>query len=83
MGCTCENLPRNVEDDPDPDVPDDVHRAIKQRAARAGMTLSHYLLAEVTRVVEMPTIEELAARIRARGVVKDRGETPAEIIRRA
>lgn len=47
-------------------VPDDVHREAKARAARAGMSLSDYLLREVKRSVEAPTIEELLERMAAR-----------------
>jgi plasmid stability protein len=38
-------------------VPDDVHRRLKARAAVAGMSLSDYLLAEVRRALERPTLE--------------------------
>jgi plasmid stability protein len=47
-------------------VPEDVHRMLKARAALAGTSLSDYLLREITRVAEAPTPEELDARIRAR-----------------
>jgi plasmid stability protein len=47
-------------------VPDDVHRTLKVRAAAAGTSLSDYLLREITRVAHSPTPEELDARIRAR-----------------
>ena len=46
-------------------VPDELHREAKVRAARAGMTLSDYLLREIRRALEVPDIEELMARIRA------------------
>ena len=46
-------------------VPDDVHRQIKARAALAGMSLSEYLLREVERLIERPTREELLARLRS------------------
>jgi antitoxin FitA len=46
-------------------VPDDVHRTLKVRAAAAGTSLSDYLLREITRVAHSPTPEELDARIRA------------------
>ncbi len=49
------------------DVPDDVHRTLKARAAAEGTSLSDYVLREVTRVARSPTPEELDARIRARG----------------
>jgi hypothetical protein len=61
-------------------VPDAVHRKIKARAAQAGMTLSDYLLAEIERVVALPTRDEMLARLHARTRVRLR--TPvAEIIR--
>lgn len=61
-------------------VPDDTHREIKARAARAGMSLSDFLLREVERIVEAPPLEEVLARIAAR---KRRrlSETPAEAVR--
>lgn len=61
-------------------VPPDVHRALKERAAKAGMSLSEYLLAEVTDFASLPTIEELTERIRRRGPVQTK-TSPAEIIR--
>lgn len=49
------------------DVPPDVHRKLKVRAAEAGMTLSEYLLRELTEVARRPTVVELIERIRERG----------------
>jgi plasmid stability protein len=48
-------------------VPDDVHRTLKARAAAQGTSLSDYVLIEVTRAARTPTAEELDERIRARG----------------
>jgi len=48
------------------DVPDDVHRTLKARAAAQGSSLSEFVLKEVTRVARTPTPEELDARIRRR-----------------
>ncbi len=62
-------------------VPEDVHRTLKARAAQAGMSLSDYLLQEARHVAERPTPEEMAARLRARGPVR-RGLSSAPIIRR-
>jgi plasmid stability protein len=56
-------------------VPDDLHRRLKARAALEGLSLSDYLIAEARRAAERPTIEELRARVRARGAVRLR--TPA------
>jgi plasmid stability protein len=47
-------------------VPDDVHRTLKVRAAAEGTSLSEYVLREVTRAARTPTADELDARIRAR-----------------
>jgi plasmid stability protein len=47
-------------------VPEDLHRNLKSRAAMAGMSLSDYLLAELRRVAERPTREDLLERLRNR-----------------
>ena len=47
-------------------VPDDVHRRLKARAAMEGMSLSEYSLAELRRSLEQPTRRELAERVRSR-----------------
>lgn len=39
-------------------VPDDGHRVMKERAAKAGMSLSDYLLREVRQMASRPTMEE-------------------------
>jgi plasmid stability protein len=51
-------------------VPDEIHRVLKVRAAQAGMTLSDYLLKEMTAVAQRPTVEELIERVRRRGPVQ-------------
>jgi antitoxin FitA len=45
-------------------VPDDLHRRLKIRAAQQGLSLSEYLLRMAEREAERPTIEELTERIR-------------------
>lgn len=47
-------------------VPEDVHRTLKVRAAAAGTSLSEYVLRQVTREARAPTPEELDARLRLR-----------------
>ncbi|MGH7780824.1 MAG: hypothetical protein ACREQR_13460 [Candidatus Binataceae bacterium] len=47
-------------------VPDGLHRKLKARAALAGMSLSDYLLAEVRRSAERPTLDELREALRER-----------------
>jgi plasmid stability protein len=46
-------------------VPDALHRKIKARAALQGQTMSDYILAELRRIVERPTREELIERLSA------------------
>jgi len=50
-------------------VPDELHRRLKARAAMAGMSLSDYLLDEIRRAAERPTLEELRARLERRAAV--------------
>jgi plasmid stability protein len=47
-------------------VPDALHRRLKSRAALVGMSLSDFLLREISEVVQRPTIEELRARLEHR-----------------
>jgi len=47
-------------------VPEDVHRTLKSRAALAGMSLSEDLLQEARKLAERPTLEELCQRLRQR-----------------
>ena len=61
-------------------VPDDLHREVKARAARAGMSLSDFLLREVERIVEAPSVEEVVSRWAARARPR-LSATPAEVIR--
>ena len=44
-------------------VPDDLHRKLKVRAAELGMTLSDYLLAEAQQLAERPTLQEVIAQL--------------------
>lgn len=61
-------------------VPDEIHRTLKVRAAAAGKSLSDYVLAELKILAQQPTLAEMAERLRTRPPVKTR-LTPAEIIR--
>ena len=47
-------------------VPDSVHRILKSRAAQAGMSLSDYLLAELRKIAERPSMDELRKRLQQR-----------------
>lgn len=44
-------------------VPDELHRTLKVRAAKLGMTLSDYLLSEIEQVAEKPSLRELMERL--------------------
>jgi plasmid stability protein len=48
-------------------VPDALHRRLKTRAALAEMSLSEYLIREVRKIAERPTLDEIKARLRATG----------------
>jgi plasmid stability protein len=61
-------------------VPDALHRQLKARAALAGMSLSDYLVREVRKLVEQPTLEQVGERIAARTAVAP-GTSPAEAVR--
>lgn len=47
-------------------VPDALHRALKVRAATAGMSLSDYLLVEIKEIAERPTLAEIRERLHKR-----------------
>ncbi len=51
-------------------VPDDLHRSLKERAAREGTTLSDLILRELPRLARRPSPEELLERIRNREPVR-------------
>jgi plasmid stability protein len=44
-------------------VPDELHRNLKSRAALCGMSLSDYLLSEIRQIAERPTLDEMRARL--------------------
>jgi hypothetical protein len=48
-------------------VPDDLHRELKMRAAAAGMSLSDYIKRELDRRRRKSTIREIIARREAQG----------------
>jgi plasmid stability protein len=51
-------------------VPETVHRKLKSHAALDGMSLSEYLLAEVRRAADRPSLTELRQRLAQRTPVK-------------
>jgi plasmid stability protein len=62
-------------------VPDDLHRRLKVRAAEQGLSLSDYLLRMAEREASYPTIEELTDRIRRLGPSRMKEPPSAEIRR--
>jgi hypothetical protein len=62
-------------------VPPELHRKLKARAAAQGMSLSDFLLIEVERAMAVPTSEELRERIRRLPRVPH-GRPPSAEIRR-
>jgi plasmid stability protein len=62
-------------------VPEALHRALRARAARAGMTLSDYLRGELARAVQQLTPEELRDRLTTLEPAAVR-EPPARAVRR-
>jgi hypothetical protein len=61
-------------------VPDELHREAKARAAKKGKTLSDYLLEMLERELERPEPEELLRRLRERSPVYT-AESAAEMVR--
>jgi antitoxin FitA len=61
-------------------VPEDLHRALKERAAREGTTMSDILLTELPRLAYRPSADQLLARIKERSPV---GGPPAGDLIRA
>jgi antitoxin FitA len=58
-------------------VPDDVHRTLKVRAAAEGISLSDYIKRDLEELAKQATIEDVFARARARG---SSGVTAEEIV---
>jgi antitoxin FitA len=61
-------------------VPESLHRDLKARAARAGMTLSDYLLDLIRQAAERPEPDVLRARLRELAPVYP-SESPADAVR--
>jgi plasmid stability protein len=61
-------------------VPPDLHRRLKARAAMAGMSMSEYALRELRKSLERPTREEILERLASRPVRRLR-RPAADVIR--
>lgn len=62
------------------DVPDQLHRTLKSRAAREGTSLSDFLKKELTRSAERPTMQEWLERAQHAKPIRAK-KSPAQIIR--
>jgi hypothetical protein len=62
-------------------VPDEMHQTLKLRAVAEGMSLSDYIKRELGTLTGRASIEEIDARIRARGPSKVRTQTILKILR--
>jgi plasmid stability protein len=62
-------------------VPDELHRTLKARAAMAGMSLSDYLMDYMRRLASRPTPQEMRERLSRREPVRV-SEPAADVLRR-
>ena len=62
-------------------VPDDVHRTLKARAAAAGMSLSDYVKQDLEAAAARLTLEEIDARVTERGPSAVRAKTVVSALR--
>ena len=62
------------------DVPPDVHRRLKARAAEQGRTLSELVREQLEEAASRPSMAEMLDRLRAREVVDPR-ESSADAVR--
>lgn len=81
MCCACAHVKHMSKMIQIRNVPDDVHKALKIRATKEGMSLSDFLRREVTKVAGTLTVQEVLERARRRGPV-ELDEDPAETIRK-
>ena len=80
MRCACDytfRMPKMIQLR---NVPDVLHRRLKARAAIEGMSLSEYLIGEVRRAAERPSVSELRQRLAQRSPVTP-SISPAQALR--
>ena len=81
MCCTCKyvrNMPKMIQLR---HVPDALHRKLKARAANLGLSLSDYLIQEITPLAELPTMADWLDHVATREPVELR-EPAAVTIRK-
>jgi antitoxin FitA len=62
------------------DVPDVLHRRLKARAALSGLSLSDYLIREIAKIAERPTLDEMRERLQERESYRGK-KTPTKYLR--
>ena len=72
MCSTCEHVSHMSKMIQLRNVPDELHRKLKVRAAASGQTLSDYLIAEVRAISDRPTPAEIRYRLLQRAPAKVR-----------
>ncbi len=77
MWVTCDNVLRMSKMIQIRNVPEDVHRTLKARAAMLGTSLSDYLKQDLIATASRPSLEEIEARVAARG---PSGVTTASVV---
>lgn len=61
-------------------VPADVHRRLKSKAALEGLSLSEFLLREVSSLADRPSLSELKSRLANRSAI-DTTQSMADTVR--
>ena len=82
MRCACDHVTHMSVMIQIRNVPEELHRTLKSRAALAGKSLSEYLLGEIRDFASRPTMEEFRARLATREPV-DTSLDIVEIVRAA
>jgi len=80
MRCRCYHVPSMSRMIQIRDVPEDLHRRLKVRAARMGMNLSDFLKRELARIAGKPTLDEMLDHLAKRPPI-ELSEPIEEIIR--
>ena len=62
------------------DMPDELHRRLKARAALEGQSMSEYVLRELRRSLDIPTRQEMLERLAALDRIEVT-ESPADAVR--
>jgi hypothetical protein len=62
-------------------VPDEIHQALVEKATREGLSLSGFLLREVSKLAERPSLAEIIARAEQRKPLKPVTQSSVEILR--